>query len=214
MSPALRLTGESPAVRQTALKELRALANLNPALKQALYGKDKKTQALALDVIAALSLDEFIDDLMGLKDDGNGQFYLTLNALLNSDNRQKIVKHYLDVVKDPGPLVEKVIALDTLSRMEVNLPRTDLEGLLRAPEYEIRSATLSYIRSLLIRFPRKEDIGLLSIPLADHPYQLRIQAIQAIRDLPPSLEIDGLFLLESCRNDPHTQVRKACGGKI
>jgi len=210
---ALRLTGESDKIRATAIQALKATPELKQTLRETLK-QDSRERALALDVIAALSLDEFTSELLALADqDKDGRFHLAVNALLHSGNRQKITKHYLETLKTPAPVVVRVIALDTLSRMEVNLTREELTTLLKDPAYEVRSATVSFIRSLLLRFPRKEDVALFALPLADRPYQLRLQTIYAIKDLPPSLEIDGLFLLEMCREDTHPEVRKACGGK-
>lgn len=211
---ALRLTGESDKIRATALKKLESLPDLKEILRDALNKPDSREQALALDVIAALSLDEFANDLFARAEtDTDGRFHLALNTLLHSGNRLKIGKHYQDLLKTPAPLVVRVIALDTLSRMEVNLTRDELTSYLKDPAYEIRSAAIAYLRALLRRFPRKEDVALFAIPLADKPYQLRLQTIQAIKDLPSSLEVDGLFLLENCREDSHPEVRKACGGK-
>jgi len=211
---ALRLTGESDKIRETALKQLKSNPDLTKILTESLDKADSREQALALDVIAALSLDEFANNLFArAESDKDGRFHLALNALLHSGNRLKIAKHYQEVLKTPAPLVVRVIALDTLARMEVNLTRDEVTTYLKDPAYEIRSAAISYLRTLLRRFPRKEDVALFAIPLADRPYQLRLQTIHAIKDLPSSLEVDGLFLLENCREDAHPEVRKACGGK-
>jgi len=207
---ALRLTGESDKVHDEAVAALRMWPNLEGTLKTALIG-DKKY--LALDVIAALSLQSMMADLFAQSEnDENGSIYLTINALLNSDNQTQIAQLYLDRLRHHKgmSMPSQVVLLDTLGRMGISLSDKDLTPYLESSSFEVRSAALYYLRYQVLKFGMSARLPLIKNFLIQEPYQIRLQALYLILDLPSKLKTQAQPLLANCKADRHREVQGLC----
>ncbi len=152
--PALRLTGLGTGPKVRAVHQLKSMPDLNTRLRAALDGPYK---LLALDVIAALRLSEFVAEMRdraGL--DESGFFYLTLNSFITPENQEEMYALYLTrLAEASGPPAAKVILLDTLGRVGVEIPIVELKKLLLTePSPEVNSAAIAYLRLMIQRHGR------------------------------------------------------------
>jgi len=207
---ATRLTGESGAVRRAAIFKLKAIRNLPDQLRVALTGPHKY---LALDAITAIPLPALLPELLQHSEtDENGAFYLAINSLLDSRNRPLITKTYLERLQHPEALSvpAEVVILDTLGRMGEYLPVEALQKRLRRSSFEIRSAALYHARFVLMDARKKNYLALVKEALKTTPFQLRVQAIHLIADLPVNLKAEARAYLDICTSDKNEQVREQC----
>ncbi len=200
---ALMLSGESLKARQQAISALLAYNNLELILKTALKTENKY---LALDVISALKLKGFLEELLDLSNnDSEGFFYLTINTLIDEKNKTFIAKTYIDRLKSKklSPSASAII-IETLGYWGAILEEKTLDELL-GKSFEERMAMLTYIRYLAYKYKRNNYSKLLLKTIKMEPYQLRIKTIFLISEL-------GLPLLEerTCLNERNTEVRKIC----
>lgn len=207
-----RVTDPFPSIRSEAINELRLLPNLEGHLRAAL-GSTKRH--LALDVICSLSLYSLLPDLvMGSLNDDDGAFHLAINALLTVSNRDQIAKLYRERIEGPrrhqfsAPV--RAILLDTLGRMGIPLRRRDLKVLLRDPSYDVREAALYYVRHMLLYGKRAEYLPLLEQVLTLDPYQLRLQTLSVVRELPLFYRALVLPQASACERENQPEVRRAC----
>lgn len=199
---AVRMTGESDLVRERALKRLSQWPHLTELLRQELAGPH---QALALDVISALSLQELLPDLLKVADkDQTGFIYLCINNLLTSKNRDEIVSLYRQRLlcsgscQASGPA--QVVILDTLGRLGETLDSKDLQNFLTSsPWPEVRFAALDYVRLGLLQRKQMEFLPLLKVALQSQPVQLREQALYLISELPGDTRKKAIKDLPECK---------------
>lgn len=222
---ALRMTGESDAVRERALQRLRKMPGLENLLRQELSGA---RAGLALDVISALEIRSLLPDLLkSAREDQAGFIYLTLNNLMTSKNRRDLVRFYkkqvlckfLCQISDPG----KVVILETLARLNEELAAEDLQDLYSDSKWpEVQVAILDYVRAAVLKHKKENYASLLKLGLNSEVRQLREQAQAIFNELPQPLRSRWLPqeappLAPLLRLDiPHTvppQVRVAFGYK-
>lgn len=140
---ALRLTA-GVAARRLALTRLAATPDLDASLGSALHrrGAFDRDRYLALDVIVALRLRARLDDLLArAADEPSGFFYLAINALATSADLPRLAGLYRDRLPliTTSPLA-RVILLDSLGRMNVRLPPSELRRLIANATPEVRDA--------------------------------------------------------------------------
>jgi hypothetical protein len=210
---ALKLTGESDLSRDQALKALRKHPNIKKILKEQLHTSKR---ALALDVISALHFRNFIPTLLELApEDEMGAMYLTINTLLTPKNAVKVIASYRNRLKSETHPASLAVLLDTLGALAVTLPEEQLKAFLKNDSFEVRSAVVSYLRSLVLRHKKRRYANLLKDVLVTSPYQLRIQAIYFASELEgesfASLKED---LHRICTKDYQKPVLKACQEKL
>lgn len=205
---ALRLTGESLAVRNNAIRALKAIPNLDAELQAAFQTRQKY---LALDVISALARQNLLPFLSTtLTTDESGATTLAVQSLLSEGTRERIVSIFRDGVASNGPPASRMVMWDTLGRLAVAVEQTQVLQALRDDSFEVRDAALYYTRLLARASKQTRWLVPLREALSLDPFQLRLRAIHAIHDLPASLKIEGRKLLELCRKDKVYLVREAC----
>ncbi len=207
---ARRLTGESPAVREQAIIDLGLVENFDQVVIQALETRDR---SLALDAITALKRTQLLPQLLTrIPSDSDGFIVHTINALLTKENMGQIGSIYLQYIAEekgkrtsPGALLAM---LETLGRLGFQPRVSDLERLLAHPFPEVRSAVLTSARSLILRFQKKQYLGLVGAALELEPFQLRVQAASLASELPDRGQ--KLKHLRRCARDVHITVRGHC----
>lgn len=206
-----RLTGESEAVRERAIRHLKKMRGLEGQLTIALTGPDR---FLAVDVIATLKLKDLLPLLIDLsKIDDTGTTYLAMNALMDEKNAPLLTKLYRDrLLSEPPPaLVARMVILDTFGRIGYQLPAEELNRIYSSGLYEMQSAVVAYARSRL-----RAGVGVEShsefLKAALHsPYQqLRLQALFALMDLPEAQLSQWREPLSGCLGDSEEKVREIC----
>jgi len=209
---AARLSGRSEWVHQSSVQALRKIKQIEKTLGEALKTPDKY---LALDAIAALSLHGLLPELMQASyQDELGAVHQTINALITAENAGSIAAFYTERLAGLSEAALSVPAhtavLDVLGRLQHELPERQVAAQLAAPDFDIRSAALYYIR--LIQRGRKKPAYLESVrqALRDPAYLLRLQAVHTLRDrnYPKPESWDGLVAL--CAQDTDAQVKAAC----
>jgi len=209
---ARRLTGLSESVRQRAITELRGVPHLASTLRASLQGPDK---ALALDVIAALNLEDLLPDLLlASQTDTDGTTYLAIGALLDDHNARSIADAYVHRLREtttrPVSMTAQVIMLDTLARLGARMSEPEVLRLLDSPIFEVRSAALYYARVWMRKARRNDFEGVIRAALHCEPYQLRVQALYTVWDLRDVLGDKTRDLLGQCTGDDSEEVRELC----
>ncbi|MGE0616098.1 MAG: hypothetical protein AB7P04_10695 [Bacteriovoracia bacterium] len=208
-----RLTGESDAARAEVVQALRDVPDLQNLLFRELSGMNRP---LALDVIAALGLKEFIPELKArVASDADGLVTLALNTLAAGPAAHELAEFYRAVLETArtgiylSP-VTRVILLDTLGRFGGFVDPAVLQELLVADEPEVRSAVLYYSRFFWKKSERAELLPLAREALFAPAFQLRLQVLSLLPELPPAFRSTGRRYLDHCLRDPHAEVRAQC----
>jgi hypothetical protein len=174
---ARRLTGESEEVTRHAIEDLRDREKIEDELRVALATKD---QALALETIAALRWDALLPDLISAtwqdeKGDPQGAIFLAINALISPENQERIARLYLDRLKPDRryrlSIPAQTVILDTVARMGIRLPYSDIWALLHDRAYDLRLAALAYARQMY-RQGKFDYLGVIEEAQGLPPYQL------------------------------------------
>ncbi len=167
---------------------------------------------LALDVIAALELRSLFGHLLqSSENDESGYSYHVINALMGGEDRKIVAKIYLSrLEKSKTTAAAKMTILDSLGRMRVPIDMPKLYRLLSDADPEVRSATLYYIRSFVLKSPHHEYLSLLKKPLQDEAFQVRIQDLFLISELSKPVQKRLRHFLKACENDLHLQVKALC----
>jgi hypothetical protein len=209
---ALKLTGESDKARDQALKNLKREKKIKKTLKTELKGKKK---SLALDVISALQYRGFIPQLLELApNDETGAMYLTINTLLTPKNALKVIATYRERVGTETHPASIVVLLDTLGAIGSPLPQAQLEELLKNESFEVRSAVVSYVRSLVLRHKKKQYAVLLKKVLQTSPLQLRVQGIFLASELGKNYAGLKSDLKNICLKDYNKNVLEVCQERL
>jgi hypothetical protein len=206
---ARRLTGESQAVRREAIASLRSVPNLERDLKAAFAGQDR---FLAFDVIVALDLRKMVPALLEYSvTDETGYSYHVMNALASAGDRAKILETYETQLVSAAP-AGKVAILDAFARTSRELPSAVLDRLFEHEMPEVRAAALGYVRSAVLRHGRREEARRVFSALLDPAYQVRLQALYLVSELPAPLRPRHKLraAVERCRADPFEAVRAFC----
>jgi hypothetical protein len=207
---AKRFTGESIVTRNRAIQYFKKTKNLDSILRKKLQSDQ---QLLALDVIGTLRLKSLLPDLMQLSEsDRTGMFYVTMNALITTSNKDAMTAFYLTRLGHRRTsTAARVVIIDTLNRLRVSIPKSLFkELLLEHSSPEVRGAALKYLRNLLRDDSSEATIGLLQKSLQDECLQLRVQALFIITELPKSLQIRFKNHLKSCIKDPNNDMLRLC----
>lgn len=210
---ARRFTGESDRVRENAIQALRKDKKLADKLKKAFGSTD---HFLALDVIAVLRLRSLVPYLMQVSEkDRTGYSYHALNAILIEKEIPKITELYKQRLMSPhASPAARMALLDSLSRLQAELDIPTLEKFLKDESPEVRSSTLYFVRNALLRHQRKSYLPLFAISLGDEAFQMRLQALHALSEMPLYLRVadhvDLIEPLKKCLKDPVPQVKAFC----
>lgn len=208
---ALRFTAESPIAREQAIHQLRQMKNLPTILEKELSGPQRY---LALDVIGALRLFHFISSLKRLAlTDRSGMTFVTLNALITSQTMQQFIDYYLEVLAENKiSSASKVVLIDTLSRLGVLMGISLAKKLFESQESpEVRSGILNYVRAQVKGdSPNYYYLNIIDSVFQQEPFQLRIQALYLVADLPRVEKIRFGSRLNDCLRDPHSEVQRVC----
>ncbi|MBC7396322.1 MAG: hypothetical protein H7333_02670 [Bdellovibrionales bacterium] len=186
---ARRLSGESDAVRNRAMHDLKATPKIETILKEALI---TPRRFLAMDVISTLKLTNLIPDLVQYSEnDETGTYYLALNSLITSFNEKEFKELYAKrLLSGNSPAVARMILIDTLLRMQFRLtPRQLRELLVKDESPEVRSSALYYLRATLLHESYDDFVPLLREVLEDKntSRQLKMQALFLASELSPEL---------------------------
>ncbi len=208
-----KLIGENRQVRDKSVAELRKIKDLNETLTKALQGDEKN---LALDVIVALGLENFIPELMELGlSDRDGTFFLAINGLLSSANKEKISNQYLALITNQLRQLSAaniVAMLDALGRMGKKIPTALWIKLFDHPYYEVRSAALTFLRVMYHDYRLRPSEDLLLLGLNSPSQQIRTQTaflISEFRDSPKYADI-----LNTCQQNTKKEIQRICGAAI
>ncbi len=210
---ARRFTGENDKVRENAIAELRKMPDLRAELKKALGTTE---HFLALDVIQVLDLKGMTNDLLAFAEkDKTGYSYHVLNSLLEPKDYARVGQIYLERLDLPKTApAAKMAILDSAARMELTLGGPRTERLLRDDSPEVRSSVLSLFRNELLRRNYQRGLDVLEKTIADPTFQIRIQTLFLVSELPPSLRRANLGLIDGvlakCKNDPNVSVKALC----
>lgn len=211
-----RHVGQTEKSREAALQELRKIKNLDQALLKALRTSKKP---LALDVISALRMMELVPKLLSrIQSDDDGFIVLTLNSLLTEENKSEVLEAYLKILKtsqkvslSPATLVAM---LEPMGRLGAELTFESVSNLMRHESYEVRSATLYYVREMTLMKGKMSYLSHIADAIGTSPYQIRMQALYLIDELlkkpgvpPPISETQ---LSSKCKEEKRDTVRKHC----
>ena len=209
-----RQVGSAETGREKIIKELRKIKNLEQTLVDALGTKHR---SLALDVIAALHLESLVLPLLdGIESDRDGFLVLTLNSLLNSENKELILTEYADKLgpeeRDRYSPAAVVAMLEPLGRLGVHLPVDTVSSLLQHPFPEVGSAALGYIRAVASKGKAEDASSLIALGFDANSFQLRLQAIALASEL--SRKGKATFrkktLTSLCDKETHATVKSHC----
>ena len=207
---AMRLSGGSESEKASMIKKLKEIPQLESTLRASLLG-DKKF--LALDVISALKLSSFLPTLLELSEqDESGFFYHAINSLVTHDNRIKIVQLYktrlFQATISPSA---KIALIDTLARLQASLTESQLKCLLSDSQFEVRSSALHYMRYWILQLGQWDIISLLSLVLQKKtPFQLKLQGLYLISEVPPRYRRSILPFLNHCKSESNLLVKELC----
>jgi hypothetical protein len=185
---AKRLSGESGAVHQRTIQELRLTPGLSLALEKLLANPGSSPgddTFLAFDVISTLRLLDLLPALISYSEfDSSGYSYNAINSLVTPGNQAKIVALYRTrVLADRTSPAARMVLLDTLARFHSALDEKDLESMLHDPAVEVRATALSHIRTFLLLREHAEYYPLLQIPLKEGSPTLQAQARALMSEL-------------------------------
>jgi hypothetical protein len=210
---ARRFTGENEQVRENAIKTLRADPDLSGELRKAL---GTSNHFLALDVISVLKLKAMMPDLLAFAEkDKTGYSYHVINSLIDPKDNDRIGQIYLDRLDSPKTSpAAKMAMLDAAARMEITLGPDRTARLLKDDAPEVRSSVLSLFRTELLRRNYQRGLNVIETTIRDPAFQIRIQTLFLISELPPALRRANLSLVEGvlnqCKHDPAPQVKSMC----
>lgn len=210
---ARRFTGESWKVRDSAIQSLKKDKKLPEKLKQAFGTTD---HFLALDVITTLKLHSLLSFILASSDrDKTGYSYHTVNAIMWASDKKEVVATYLERLdrKNTAPAAKMTI-LDSLSRMNVEIPLDMSKRILESEEPEVRSALLSLVRAAALTRAQYENLSLLSDFMKDEAFQIRMQTIFLVSEIPETVRAREASLFQEifarCEKDPVAQVKAVC----
>jgi hypothetical protein len=210
---ARRFTGENDRVRENAIERLRKDPELKTELKKAL---GTTNHFLALDVISVLGLKEMMPDLLAFAEkDKTGYSYHVISSLIDAKDLDRVGQIYLDRLdsRKTAPAA-KMAMLDAAARMEITLGPERTARLLKDDAPEVRSSVLSLFRTELLRRNYQRGLTVLETTIADPAFQVRMQTLFLVSELPARLRRANLSLiegvLEKCKRDPVPQVRAMC----
>ncbi len=210
---ARRFTGESEEVRKKAIQNLKKIPDLKSDLKKALGSPD---HFLALDVISVLRLRDLLWELLTYSEkDKTGYSYHVINSLIEKKDEETVSVLYLERLDaDKTSPAAKIAILDALGRMGVALGDERVKRLLKDETPEIRAATLSLIRSELVLKNVQRNLPVLETTIGDPAFQIRIQTLYLVSELPPSFRRANLTrvnaVFDHCDKDPNSQVKALC----
>jgi hypothetical protein len=208
-----RFTAESPLVHDQAVAELRKDPEIREKLRKALGTSE---HFLALDAIAALNLRSLLPTLYAFAEkDKTGFTYHVINTLIYEKEHPKVIALYRERLKSKkSSLAAKMALLDSLGRLGADLENELLQSLLTEEEPEVRSAALYFLRTVLVRRGKLDQIALLKPAIRDPAFQIRMQALSLVSEIPRA-ERDSrrtLFdeMLAPCVNDPYPAAKGFC----
>jgi len=176
-----RKVGQSEEGREAAIQALRRLPTLSADLHRALTSSDRP---LALEVIGALELRNFLPDLVDLiPADSDGFTALAVNGLMTDKTSPEILRTYSSLLTRSLPAPVTVALLEPMARKKVSLPRSTLEKLANAQSPDVRSALLYYLRIMALRYSVSSDLDLVTDMIRAPEGQLRLQAISVSAEL-------------------------------
>jgi hypothetical protein len=181
---ARRLSGEAKQVRTEMIEKLQAIPQLDEQLRSAFRGPDR---FLAFDVLSALEKRTFLDEVLKLiPGDPSGFAVHAANSLSKPDDRMKLVETYRELLDNEKVTAPARMALyDTLARLGGLLKEDVTLAGLKHPSHEVRSATLLYLRSAILKLGRKDWVERLVPALQpQQPWQIRAQAIFLLSEVP------------------------------
>jgi hypothetical protein len=210
---ARRFTGESASVREKAIATLRKMPDLKSELKKSL---GTSNHFLALDVISVLELREMLPELLEFAArDKTGYSYHVISSLIGAKDHDRVGQIYLDRIDNPKTApASKMAMLDAAARMEITLGPERTKRLLKDDSPEVRSSVLSLFRTELLRRNYQRGLTVLETTIDDPTFQIRLQTLYLISELPGSLRRANLSLIEGvfarCKDDPVPSVKELC----
>jgi hypothetical protein len=98
--------------------------------------------------------------------------------------------------------------------MEITLGPERTARLLKDDAPEVRASVLSLFRTELLKRNYQRGLNVLETTIQDPAFQVRIQTLFLISELPAKVRLANLSLIEGvlghCQNDPMPQVRALC----
>lgn len=210
---ARRFTGESDSVRSKAIENLKKIPNLKIELKKALGSAE---HFLALDVISVLRMRSMIPELIKFSErDHTGYSYHVINSLFEEKDEETVRALYLERLDSKkSSSAAKMAMLDALARLGVSLGDERVSRLLKDESPEVRSTTLSLIRTELVLRNVQRNLPALEVTVNDSAFQIRIQTLYLVSELAPSFRRANLTrinsVLERCARDSVPQVKVLC----
>lgn len=210
---ARRFTGENETVRAKAIASLKSIPTLRADLKKALGTTE---HFLALDVITTLEMKEMMSELLVFAErDKTGYSYHVISALIDAKDHDRVGQIYLDRIDNPRTsAAAKMAMIDAAARMEITLGPERTARLLSDESPEVRSSVLSLFRTELLRRNFQRGLNVLETTIRDPAFQIRIQTLLLVTELPGTIRRANLSLIEGvlreCRNDPMPQVKVLC----
>ncbi len=214
---ARRFTGENEAIRQASIAALRKDPDLKGELKKAL---GTGYHFLALDVISVLELKSMMPDLLAFAErDKTGYSYHVISSLIETKDLDRVGQVYLARLDSPKTSpAAKMAMLDAAARMEITLGPDRTNRLLKDESPEVRASVLSLFRFELLRRNYQRGLSVLETTIQDPAFQIRIQTLFLISELPSSIRRANLSLvggvLERCKSDPMAPVKALCQSLI
>jgi hypothetical protein len=104
--------------------------------------------------------------------------------------------------------------LEPLGRLGEEVPRQALTAVFAHPYPEVRAAGLYYVRQAALIYGKRDNLDLVVNLLKAPEYQLRLQAMSVIAELPPGrnhrLFMTHEQLLARCQNELHDNIKEHC----
>lgn len=184
---ALRLSGESDAIRTQALRHLkksRSLqAELLSVLNQPPTGTAFRDRSLALDVVNALEMRSLVPELwkLSLSLDPGGQVLLTALSLSPEPLAAWIPERLWGMVMDQArPLANRWVALEALSRLSSWTWRPRHMNFLARTHPQLAWVALNALRIQILGRGRLLDLELVQPFLKHSDLELRLRAQQIV----------------------------------
>lgn len=188
---ALLLSGASQKTKLKLMNELRSHPHLSADLRRALDGGDR---FLALDTIAALQLVDLREDLIRISiTDRTGYSYLALDSFVDANTLQETASLYHQrLLQAETSASARVILLDSLSRMNVRLSKSELQSVLfNDTSPEVRSSAVRYLRHRMTADSDERYLGELKKLLTEPTLSVQTltQAYSLTSELPTKLKV-------------------------
>ena len=186
---ARRLSGENADRQAEVVSALRETPALEKKLLTAL--DDEQQRFLAYDVITELKLTSFFPRLVDrFVSDRSGFAVHAANRLASASQQQALIGAQLKALEDPSTsTASRVAMIDTLGRIGVKVPDETVSEWFRSDAFEIRSAGVEYLRTLLLQHRYREKASLLADALDEkQPTLLRAQVLFLLTELPASVK--------------------------